>query len=130
MKRRLLFLGGIASVGLGVAGVLLPLLPTTPFLLLAAYLFARSSPSHRERLLSHPLVGPPLKDWVERRGLRRSAKARALALLWAVLLPTSLALGHTGGAGILLLAVGGAVTAYLLRLPTLSEPCATSAADG
>jgi uncharacterized protein len=89
MKRKLFFAGGVVAVGLGVAGIALPLLPTTPFLLLAAYLFARSSPAHYDRLLAHRVLGPYVRDWAEKRGLRRSAKVRALLLLWVVLLPTS-----------------------------------------
>jgi uncharacterized membrane protein YbaN (DUF454 family) len=121
MKRKLYFAGGVVAVGLGIAGIALPLLPTTPFLLLAAYLFARSSPAHYDRLLAHRLLGPLVRDWSERRGLRRSAKVRALVLLWVVLLPTSFGLGHTSPAGILLLAVGIGVSLYILSLATLSD---------
>jgi hypothetical protein len=121
MKRKLFFAGGVVAVGLGVAGIALPLLPTTPFLLLAAYLFARSSPAHYDRLLAHRVLGPYVRDWAEKRGLRRSAKVRALLLLWVVLLPTSLWMGHTSPAGILLLAVGAAVSLYILSLATLPE---------
>ena len=127
MKRKLFFAGGVVAVGLGVAGLVLPLLPTTPFLLLAAYLFARSSPAHYERLLGHRVLGPHVRDWVERMGLRRRAKVRALLLLWAVLLPTTLWLGHTRPAGIGLLVVGAAVTAWILSLATLPEPPAGTA---
>lgn len=121
MRRKLFFAGGVVAVGLGVAGLALPLLPTTPFLLLAAYLFARSSPAHYDRLLGHRVLGPYVRDWVEKRGLRRAAKARALLLLWAVLLPTTLWLGHASPAGILLLLVGSAVSAYVLSLATLPD---------
>lgn len=121
MKRKLTFACGVAAVGLGVLGILLPVLPTTPFLLLAAFLFARSSRAHYDRLLAHRVLGPYVRDFAERRGLPRKAKARALALLWALLLPSSLWLGHRHLSGFLLLLVGVAVSAYLLRLPTLPE---------
>lgn len=121
MKRKLFFAGGVVAVGLGVAGIALPLLPTTPFLLLAAYLFARSSPAHYDRLLAHRVLGPYVRDWAEKRGLRRSAKVRAILLLWIVLLPTSLWLGHSSPAGIALLVVGAAVSLYILSLATLPE---------
>lgn len=119
MKRNLFFAGGVVAVGLGIAGIALPLLPTTPFLLLAAFLFARSSPAHYDRLLGHRVLGPYVRDWVEKRGLTRRAKARALVLLWGVLLPTTLWLGHVRPAGILLLLVGSAVSGYILSLATL-----------
>ena len=121
MKRKLLLAGGMVALGLGLAGLALPVLPTTPFLLLSAWLFARSSPEHYERLLRNRRLGPHVRDWVERRGLRRRVKARAILLLWAALLPSTLWLGHRHLSGFLLLAVGAAVTAWLLRLPTLEE---------
>jgi uncharacterized membrane protein YbaN (DUF454 family) len=121
MKRRLFVAGGIVAVGLGLAGLVLPVLPTTPFLLLAAWLFARSSPAHYDRLLAHRVLGPWVRDFAERKGLRPGTKARALALLWAVLLPSSLWLGHRHLSGFLLLLVGAAVSAWLLRLPTLRD---------
>lgn len=121
MRRWLCFAGGVAAVGLGIAGLVLPVLPTTPFLLLAAYLFARSSKAHYDRLLAHRLLGPYIRDFAERRGLRRRAKVRALLLLWAVLLPSSLWLGHRHLSGLLLLLVGAGVSVYLLRLPTLPD---------
>ncbi len=84
--RRIIFLClGWLSLGLGIIGVFLPLLPTTPFLLLTAYCFARSSPKLHAALLSHPRLGPPLRDWQERKVIRPRAKATALALLAATL---------------------------------------------
>lgn len=121
MKRKLYFAGGVAAVGLGALGIVLPVLPTTPFLLLAAFLFARSSKSHYDRLLAHRLLGPYVRDFAERRALRPGTKARALLLLWTVLLPSSLWLGHRHLSGFLLLLVGAAVSVWLLRLPTLPD---------
>lgn len=122
MKRKLLLASGMVALGLGLAGLALPVLPTTPFLLLAAWLFARSSPERYERLLGHERLGPHVRDWVERHGLRRSVKVRAILLLWAALLPSSFWLGHRHLSGFLLLAVGAAVSAWLLHLPTLDQP--------
>lgn len=61
-------------VALGVIGAALPLLPTVPFLLLAAFCFARSSPRLHDRLLAHPRFGPPIRDWRAQGAISRRAK--------------------------------------------------------
>lgn len=63
---------------LGVIGVFLPVLPTTPFIILAAACFARSSPRLEAWLLSHRIFGPLLRDWRERGAIPRRAKLAAL----------------------------------------------------
>jgi len=65
-------------VALGVVGAFLPILPTTPFIILAAACFARSSPRLEAWLLSHRVFGPLLRDWRERGAIPRHAKLAAL----------------------------------------------------
>lgn len=84
MRRGLYLLGGVLSLGLAVAGALLPLLPTTPFLLLSSYCFARSSPKLQRWLLTHPWFGPYLRDWETHRGVRRSVKVLAVVTVAGV----------------------------------------------
>ena len=116
-KQFLLIAGGTASVGIGVVGAFLPILPTTPFLLLAAYLFARSSECLYGLLLGNRLVGDYLRRYYEGRCMSRRHKAVTLVLLWSVLASTAgLAVGSwwlRGGLG----AIGVAVTTHLLMLP-------------
>ncbi|MBD9372704.1 YbaN family protein [Rhizobium sp. ARZ01] len=74
---------GWLMVALAIAGVFLPLLPTTPFLLLAAGLFARSSPRFEHWLLNHPLFGDTLRRWRENGAISTRAKSTSVALIVA-----------------------------------------------
>ena len=84
---------GFASVGLGAIGAALPIMPTVPFLLLAVFFFARSSPELEQRILNHPTWGPQVSDWRERRAIRRPAKLAALTAMSAGVVFTGLTLG-------------------------------------
>lgn len=65
---------GLLCVALGAIGIILPLLPTVPFMLLAAFFFARSSERLHYWLISHPTFGPPIVDWQERGAIRPRVK--------------------------------------------------------
>ncbi len=69
---------GFASVALGVIGLFLPLIPTVPFMLLAAYCFARSNPALEARILAHPQFGPHIRAWRERGTISRRGKTAAV----------------------------------------------------
>lgn len=94
---------GSTAFALGAVGVFLPLLPTVPFLLLAAYCFARSSERLHGWLLSHPVFGPPIHDWRERGAIRRRAKLAASISIFAAF---GLAFVFQVPAGILALQAG------------------------
>ncbi|MBA4765824.1 YbaN family protein [Qipengyuania huizhouensis] len=72
---------GYLAVALGAIGAFLPIMPTVPFLLLAVYFFARSSPELEKRILDHPHWGPQVKDWRERRAISRRAKTMAIGAM-------------------------------------------------
>ena len=79
---RILFalLGGLALL-LGIIGVFLPVMPTTPFVLLAAYCFSKSSPRIHAWLVNHPLCGPLIQDWQTHKGVRAHIRRRALWMM-------------------------------------------------
>ena len=81
--RYLLLACGCISVVLGVIGVFLPVLPTTPFLLLAAACFARSSQRFYLLLVTHPRLGPWIRDYLDGQGLPIKGKVWALLLMWS-----------------------------------------------
>ncbi|QIR05742.1 YbaN family protein [Salinivibrio costicola] len=70
-------------VGLGTAGIFLPVLPTTPFLLLASGCFMRGSPRIANWLHAHPTFGPILTDWYQKRAISRKVKIRATVMILA-----------------------------------------------
>ncbi len=85
---------GLLFVALGVVGAVLPLLPTVPLLLLAAFCFARSNPAWEQRLLDHPRWGPPMRDWRGRRAISRKAKLSALAAMALGVVLTAFTAGY------------------------------------
>ena len=79
MHKPFLIIIGIASVGLALIGIFLPLLPTVPFLLLALACFARSSEKLHRWLLTHRTLGPHIRMWHETRSMTTRAKVFAIA---------------------------------------------------
>jgi uncharacterized membrane protein YbaN (DUF454 family) len=111
---------GVLAVLLGIAGVFLPLLPTTPFLLLAAACFARSNERMHKWLLSNRVFGEYLRNYEAGRGIPARAKALALLMMWCSLAYAAWRY-EDGWLRLLLLATGTAVSIYLLRLPTCDK---------
>lgn len=81
--RFVFFAIGCLAVIAGLIGVVLPVLPTTPFLILAAACFARSSPRFEQWLVDHPTFGPPVRDWRENGAI--GARAKLFAIIGIVL---------------------------------------------
>lgn len=116
--RMLMTLAGLLALGLGVLGVFLPGLPTTPFVLLAAACFARASPRLHAWLLQHRGLGPMLRDWEAHRNLTRRTKAVAVGSM-LVMVGISMWGLRERWVALLGLAVLGAVGAWVvLRIPT------------
>jgi uncharacterized membrane protein YbaN (DUF454 family) len=86
VSRYLWLMLGLASTGCGIVGAVLPLIPTTPFLLLAAYAFARSSPRFHGWLINHPRFGPLILNWQHNGSIDPTSKRLALLVMGAALL--------------------------------------------
>jgi uncharacterized protein len=129
LKPRLLLSCGWTSLGLDVVGVVIPVLPTVPFVLLAAACFLRGSERRYHWLVSHPVFGPPIAGYLSGRGLRRRAKAVALVTLWAGVGLSVVVLVPLVAADVVLLCIAAAVSVYILRLPTSRESTADLRAD-
>jgi uncharacterized membrane protein YbaN (DUF454 family) len=116
--RILWFSGGLLSVALGTLGMFLPLLPTVPFLLLAVFCFAKSSPAWAAKILHHPFIGKPLREWLQYKGIRKKDKIFSVAFLWVSIL-ISIFFVTALWVRILLLVVAVAVTVHLLSFKTI-----------
>jgi len=120
---RLAFAGlGAAFLALGVVGIFLPLLPTTPFLLLAAACFARASRRLHHWLLNHAVLGPIVLEWREHRAMPYRAKRAALLLL-ASSMTASIVFFLADWRARLAMAAGGLVLGLILwRIPSRDAP--------
>ncbi len=116
-KQVLLIVGGVISVGFGILGAFLPILPTTPFLLLAAFCFARSSDRMYDWLLGNRLIGEYLRRYYEGRGMSRRHKLTTITLLWGVLGISAMVWMGSWWMRAVLSVVGIAVTIHILSLP-------------
>ena len=108
---------GCLFVAIGVVGIFVPLLPTTPFLLLASACFARSSTRLHNWLRTHGTFGRLLRDWEDGRGIPLRAKILAIAMMWPSMLYAMFRVGHPA-LKVMLFAIACGVTVYLWRLPT------------
>jgi uncharacterized membrane protein YbaN (DUF454 family) len=119
-KQLYLILAGV-SLLLGLLGIVLPGLPTTPFVLLGSYFLVRSSTRLHDRLIASRLFGGVLRDWYVHRGLRPHVRARAVAVV-ALVVAVSLIVTRPPLAVVLgILALAACGLTIILRLPSVGE---------
>ena len=111
------FLLGLMALGAGMAGVVLPLVPTTPFILLAAFAFARSSPRLHDWLLAHRVFGPLIADWRAHGAIRRPAKVVSMVSI-VIVAALSLIMGVPLTVFAIQLVALGLVVAFILSRPS------------
>ena len=122
--RPLLAIFGLASLALGIIGIFLPVLPTTPFLLLAAFFFARSSERLHSWLVGHPKLGVYISGFLYGGGVPRKAKRAALLTLWpAIVLSSAIIIWKVDiaavriGAPIIMVISAVGVSIYIITRP-------------
>ena len=109
-------IGGLA-VACGAIGVVLPGIPTVPFLLIALWAFTRSSPRVRKWLLDHPTYGPPLRNWQRHGAISKKGKSAALIGMGLSLVVTGWMTGNLMIVGVQA-AVLGLVAVYIVTRPS------------
>ena len=120
MKFIFLFLG-IVSLVLGVVGIFLPVLPTTPFLLLSATLFLRSSQRLYNWLLSHPYLGEYIRNFKEYRAVPLRVKIVSVSLVWLTLLYCALFVAKEWWMSAVFIAIALGVSIHILHYKTLKK---------
>jgi uncharacterized membrane protein YbaN (DUF454 family) len=120
-SRGALIVAGSISLGLGIIGIILPLLPTTPFLLLAAWCYARSSKKFYIWLINNKRFGRIIKNYYEGKGIPLHVKIYAISLLWVTILLSSYLFIEMLLIRIILIIIATLVTIHILRFPTLKK---------
>jgi len=105
LLRKLYLAIGAAATGLGIIGIFVPLMPTTCFILIAAWAFAKSSPAAYQRLLDNQHLGPRIKDWQQHRIISRQSKRIASLSIIASIALSMLLLKESTAALVILLSV-------------------------
>jgi uncharacterized protein len=120
MRGFLLFAGSIC-IGLGILGIVLPLFPTTPFLLLAAACYVRSSEKMYQRLIANRWFGRHIRNYREKKGILFSTKVLAICFLWISILYSIIFVVHVLWLRMLLAAIAAGVTWHIVSIRTLKD---------
>ena len=120
MKYLLAFFGTV-SLALGIMGVFLPVLPTTPLLLLAAALYMRSSQRLYGWLMSHKHLGAYIKNFREHKALPLRVKIVSVSMVWATLLYCAIFVAREWWMSVMFIAIATGVTIHILSYKTLKK---------
>lgn len=120
--RWLLWLAGTVSLALGLIGVVLPGLPTTPFVLLAAACYAKASPRLHGWLINHRFLGPMVRDWEQHRSLTRRTKTVAIGSMVVMVSLSAWGFRHQPWVLAALLAAAAIGLVVVARIPTRERP--------
>ncbi len=121
IKKYLFIILGSISLGLGLLGIFLPVLPTTPFLLLSAALYMRSSSALYQWLITHPRLGTYILLFREQKALPLRIKIISITMLWTTILLSCYLTWQYRWIPCLLIAIAVAVTYHILSFKTLQK---------
>ncbi len=121
LQRFLLTVAGTLALGLGLLGIPLPLLPTTPFLLLSAYCYARSSERFYYWLINHRYLGEHIRNYRDHKGTTAQVKKGSIALLWITISISAIFAVSLLWVRLVLLAIAIGVTIHISSLKTLPK---------
>ena len=118
LKRRLFVIAGTIALGTGIVGIIVPVLPTTPFLLLAAICYMRGSERLYNALLYNRFIGSYVRNYLEGRGMSLKMKIWTLSLLWVAIVCTAVLATDSLPIRIILAVVLIGVTIHVLLIKT------------
>lgn len=110
---------GLLALGLGILGIFLPVLPTTPLLLLAAALFLRSNRGLYDWLLNHPRLGPYIRNFMEYKAIPLKIKVLSVTLVWITLLNCAVFVADHWALRLFFIVLAAAITVHILSYKTL-----------
>ena len=115
-------LAGHILVGVGVVGIVVPLIPSVPSLLAAAFCYTKGSPRFHAWLTHHPTLGPYIRGYLDGQGVPWQVKRHSITLVWVSLGISVVFLVQSAVLRFLMVLVGTAVTVYILRMKTAECP--------
>jgi len=121
VKRILFSVLGTIFLGIGCIGIILPILPTTPFLLLAAACYVRGSERIHRWMIRNRVFGEFIKNYMEGKGIKSRQKVITLAFLWVMIIFTTVYMIENMIVRILLLIIALTVSVHILKLPTFQS---------
>jgi len=121
LRKAIFTVAGTISLGLGTVGMFLPILPTTPFLLLSAACYYKGSERMHRWLLNNKLFGSYIRNYKEGKGISQAGKAFTVFLLWTAICFSALFMVTNYIVQIVLFAIAIAVTIHIIALPTFRK---------
>jgi len=121
LKKVTFIVAGTISLGLGAVGIFLPILPTTPFLLLSAACYYKGSERMHRWLLNNKLFGSYIRNYKEGKGISKAGKVFTIFLLWIAICFSTLLIANNYIVQIVLFAIAIAVTIHIITLPTFRK---------